>query len=235
MNLAILQARMSSTRLPGKVLAPILGKPMILRQIERINICENIDELIVATSTDSSDDELVEQLRGEGVPFFRGPLNDVLSRFVLTAEMHQPQFIVRLTADCPLTDPKVIDAVIEKANETKADYTSNCFPRTFPRGLDVEVIMWNSLIEINAMNLTQFEREHVAVRLFSDAQTYVIANFEGSLDYSYLRWTVDTETDLEFVQFVYENLYPLNHLFSTSDILDLIRKFPDKSNLEISR
>jgi len=232
MNLAILQARMSSSRLPGKVMATILDKPMIMHQIERLQRSSTIDDLLVATSTESSDDELADYLVRSNVEVFRGPLDDVIGRFVLASQDRKPEFVIRLTADCPLTDPVVIDQLVELARDTSAEYTSNCFPRTFPRGLDAEVIKWSTLVSVNELDLTVFEREHVGVRMYSHPEFYKQSNLERQEDLSTLRWTVDTPRDFEFVKFVYENLYAENTNFSTDDILELIARNPTKSNIE---
>lgn len=232
LRLAILQARMSSTRFPGKVLKPILGKPMILHQVERLMRCSEIDRLLVATSTDYSDDELVSQLAENGIEVFRGSLNDVLNRFVLAATAYQPTYVIRLTADCPLVDPKVIDGTVRLTENLNADYGSNCFPRTFPRGLDVEVVKWEVLQEINSLEASKYDREHVTPLIYSNPQRFSIVNFSQSSDESRLRWTVDTPEDFDFVKKIYAELSPEGSNFDQERILELLRQKPKLVHLE---
>jgi len=140
MILAILQARTSSSRLPGKVLKPILGKPMLLLQIERVRRARKIDKLVVATSNDPSDDGIEALCKQHGIDCFRGSLNDVLDRFYRAALTYNPEHIVRLTGDCPLIDPELVDSIIDMHLEGNYDYTSNAIQMTFPDGLDVEIL-----------------------------------------------------------------------------------------------
>src|ERR1700722_12217370 len=143
MILAVLQARSSSTRFPRKVLDPLVGAPMILRQIERIRRAKRLDALVVATSEDASDDALASLCQGDGVAVYRGSLNDVLSRFIGAARRFgDPEWVVRLTGDCPLADPDVIDWVVDEALRVGADYASNSVVPTYPDGLDVEVMRY---------------------------------------------------------------------------------------------
>jgi spore coat polysaccharide biosynthesis protein SpsF (cytidylyltransferase family) len=225
-RLAILQARMSSSRLPGKVLAPVLGQPMLLRQIERLRRCREIDRLVVATSTDPSDDPVAAVCRDAGVRVFRGSLTDVLGRFVEAARPHAPAIVVRLTADCPLTDPSVVDRVIRFFETSDCDYASNCIVRTFPRGLDVEVMRWACLEEAAKEAVLPGHREHVTPFLRAHPERYRLGNLSDPVDRSQLHWTVDEPEDLAFVRLVYERLYPTRPDFATGDILDLIASEP---------
>ena len=143
-TLAIVQARMTSTRFPGKVLAPLVGQPMVLRQLERVRRATTLDGVIVATSTDPTDDELTGVVEASGVPVVRGSLDDVLDRFITAMDVFEPEVVVRLTADCPLISPFVIDQVVEAFRASNADYVSNTMTPTYPDGLDVEL----SLIHI---------------------------------------------------------------------------------------
>src|SRR5579862_3070436 len=163
MILAILQARTSSTRLPGKALLPLAGAPMIVRQIERVARARRIDRLVVATSDEASDDELVRVVRREATAVHRGPLDDVLARFVGALDAFGPaDHVVRLTGDCPLADPAVIDATIDHVIAAGADYGSNTPPhRTFPKGLDIEVMTADALRAAAARAETPEEHEHV--------------------------------------------------------------------------
>lgn len=236
-TLAILQARTSSSRLPGKVLMPILGKPMLFRQIERLNRCREFDQLVVATSVDPSDDPLAEACRDDGIACFRGSLDDVLGRFVKAARQYNPQVVVRLTGDCPLTDHRVIDNVIRHFLAGNYDYASNCLPPTFPDGLDVEVMRFDCLEQAFAEAVLPSHREHVTPFLRAYPERFKAGNYAADIDCSHLRWTVDEPEDLEFVRQIYERLYPGNPDFSTEDILGLLDREPElrKINAHFSR
>lgn len=224
---AVLQARASSSRLPGKVLRPILGQPMLTRQIERIVRAKNIDEVIVATSTDLSDDPVVEVCRKAGVTCFRGSLDDVLDRVFLAARSRDARDVVRLTGDCPLADPGVIDCVIEAYRKSGADYASNTLQPTFPDGLDVEVVSFVALERAWANARLPSEREHVTPYLYIHPELFRLHPVQWSADLSSLRWTVDTAADFEFVTAVYENLYPTKPAFDMDDVLKLVDSRPD--------
>ena len=228
-TLAILQARMTSTRMPGKVLAPLAGRPSILRQIERIQRASRLDGIVVATSSDSSDDVLVEVLEAEGIAVVRGPMDDVLARFILAMDEHQPTAVVRLTADCPLTSPVVIDEVIEHFWATGADYASNTMKPTYPDGLDVEVVKAQVLREVAAESTDPPEREHVTLGVYRRHDRYRIENVVGKQDLSDLRWTVDTPEDYRFVSEVYDALYEASPGFDIDEILDYLRQHPGRS------
>jgi spore coat polysaccharide biosynthesis protein SpsF len=232
MILAILQARLSSTRLPGKVLMNLHGLPMILRQIERIQQSEKIEKLVVATSADSRDDELAVVLDDAGVSVRRGPLNDVLERFRIVAEEFKPDTIVRLTADCPLTDPEVIDRVITAHLESGADYTSNTLHPTYPDGLDVECIDSHAFERLNDIPLTETEREHVTMGLYTRPDEFKLNAVEQQPNHSNLRWTVDVADDLAFVRRVYSLLYDSNPRFRQNDIVALVTKNPALSRTD---
>lgn len=223
---------MSSTRLPGKVFRPIKGVPMVMHQISRIRRMRHLSDVVVATSVESSDDELAEFLTEHGVTVFRGPLNDVAARFLGALEAHPTDIAVRLTADCPLIDPEVVDSVIEKHVETGADYTSNVIDRTFPRGLDCEVFNPSVLRELYEEGLTDFEKEHVTVGIYSRPERFHLENLAGDVDHSDLRWTVDTPEDFEFANWVFEQFSGDD--FTSADVYALIDANPAKKHLEPS-
>lgn len=221
MIVAILQARMTSSRLPGKVMKPILGMPMIGRQIERLNRCDSLDRIVVATSKDPSDDGLAAYCEGLGVRVFRGSLDDVLGRFAGAAIASGAAHVVRLTADCPLADPQVIDACVWRHIETGADYTSNTVERSYPDGLDVEVMTAAALKTMHREARDPYEREHVTPFLYRHPERFRIAQLVQSAPLADRRWTVDTAEDFEFVSRVYYMLYPTNPRFEQADILAL--------------
>lgn len=214
---------MTSTRLPGKVMAPVLGEPMIGRQVERLRRASRIDQLVVATSVDPSDDPLAAYCESLDLTVFRGPLDDVLDRFRgALALCPQAEAVVRLTADCPLADPAVVDQVIAHHHAERADYTSNTLEeRTYPHGLDTEVIRPAVLIEAAERAQDPYEREHVTPYVYRRPQTYRLAGVTRRPSLAHLRWTVDFPEDLAFVRDVYERLYPADPAFDTEAIAAL--------------
>ena len=223
---AILQARVSSSRLPSKVLKLLLGEPMIIRQIERESNISCINKLVVATSKEKSDDPLVELLKNRGIEVFRGSLNDVLDRYYNAAIKYNADHIVRLTGDCPLADPAIIKRTVEKHLSTGTDYTSNCFPPTYPDGLDVEVVKFSALEEAWRHAELPSEREHVMPYIRNHPDFFSSSNVEFEKDLSNHRWTVDEPEDFEFVEKIYTELYSKNKKFNMQDILNLIDKNP---------
>lgn len=233
-NLAILQARMSSTRLPGKVLADINGTPMIYWQIMRIREAKRIDELVVVTSTDQSDDVLAEYLLQNGVLVERGPIDNVLERFFQALDrFREYENIVRLTGDCPLVMPNLIDEMITKFDNSNLDYLSNALEPTFPDGLDIEIVKRSALIRLSDYPLSATESEHVTLGLRNRMKEFSVENFSQVRDLSSLRWTVDYEGDLEFVRKVYDVFKGRELTFNYQDLLDLLAGKPELVN-EIS-
>jgi spore coat polysaccharide biosynthesis protein SpsF len=232
MILAILQGRMSSTRLPGKVLKDLHGKPMILQQIERLKYSQKIDKLVVATSKHDSDDYLVNVLQQAGIEVRRGPLEDVVERFGIVVDEFNPEIIVRLTADCPLTDPGIIDEVIASHQLLNSDYTSNTLDPTYPDGLDVECVSASAFSELRKTSLTQSEREHVTLGLYSRPDKYSLKSITQNRNLSSLRWTVDVQEDLDFVRLIYSHLYDENKCFGQSEIVNLLQFHPEFSRTD---
>jgi len=226
--LALLQARLSSTRLPGKVLLPLAGAPMLLRQIERVRRARRIDQIVVATSLEASDDPLVQTLEEAGLAVHRGLLADVLARFVSALEVWPADHVVRLTGDCPLIDPEVIDATIALHLGEGADYTHNRYdPSGYPKGQDVEVISAAALRRTAAQDHSPEAREHVTWAVRNAPDRFRIARLDPPVDEGQVRWTVDTADDYEFVRRVYEGLYPASPAFSSDDIRAFVRSRPE--------
>jgi spore coat polysaccharide biosynthesis protein SpsF len=223
LNLAILQARMTSSRLPGKVMAPVLGEPMIGRQLERLARSARIGRIVVATSTDPSDDPLAEYVEGLGHLVSRGSLSDVLDRFSgAMAKVPEAETIIRLTADCPLADWTVIDATIDHFASAGADYASNTPPlRTYPHGLDTEVMTRAALEAACREAVDPYEREHVTPFIYRRPDRFRLAYLSQSPSWADLRWTVDYPGDLAFVRGVYERLYPFNPAFGSAEVIAL--------------
>jgi len=227
-TLAILQARMSSRRLPGKVLADVLGRPMLARQIERVQRAKRIAQLVVATSDQRSDDAIAALCAELGVACFRGSLEDVLGRFyaAAAAEAPRPAHVVRLTGDCPLADPALIDELVELHLAAGADYTSNALERRFPDGLDVEAMRFDALAIAQREARDAAQREHVTPYLYQHPERFALASLRCERALGALRFTVDQPADLRFVQRVYEALYAANPAFGWRDVLALVEGDP---------
>lgn len=229
--LGIMQARMSSKRLPGKVLKPLLGIPMFLRQIERIKRSKKIEELIIATSVDETDDAIVNVCKAQHLKYFRGSLHDVLDRYYQAAIRHEPKHVVRLTADCPLTDPIMIDTVIDYHIHGHYDYTNNFLTPTYPYGLDAEIMTLDALKLAWQEAKLPSEREHVTLFLYQHPKRFRIGHVKNDKDLSHLRFAVDEPDDFLFINTIYEALYPKNSAFTTDDILDFLDKNPTLTQL----
>lgn len=230
-TVAILQARMSSSRLPGKVMLPLLGEPMLWRQIERVSRCRRIDRLVVATSIDPSDDAIEALCSDKGVACFRGSLGDVLDRYYQTAVTHRAETVVRLTGDCPLTDPGLIDDIIDFMGKGQFDFVSNAIEPTFPDGLDAAAFQMTLLKDAWREATLPSDREHVTLFMRRNAVRYRIGSYKGGIDRSHLRWTVDEPEDFELVERIYARLYPENPGFNTRDILNLLDAEPQLTGL----
>jgi spore coat polysaccharide biosynthesis protein SpsF (cytidylyltransferase family) len=224
---AILQARMSSSRLPGKVLAPILGRPMLGMQIERLRRSRAIGRLVVATSERPEDEPVATLCTSEGVDCFRGSLEDVLDRFYQCARQFEATHVLRLTGDCPLADPELTDALAHMYLERDVDYASNCRPPSLPDGLDAEIFSMQALAQAWCEATDPFEREHVVPFIVRRPERFRTANWSWTEDLSSMRWTVDRPTDLEFVRRVYESLYPTSPAFGFREVLALVRERPE--------
>lgn len=226
---AIIQARVGSTRLPGKVLKDICGKPMIWHVIERVKKAKLVEKVIVATTVKEEDDEIVKIAEQCGVKSFRGSEDDVLDRYYQAAKELGADVIVRVTADCPLIDPLIIDKTIEFFLKGNFSYVSNALKPTFPDGLDVEVFSFEALHKAWEKATKLSEREHVTPYIWKHPEDFKIGNFESGLDFSHLRWTVDKEEDLQFVREVYKRIG--KEFFHMEDILELLRKHRELTDI----
>lgn len=222
----ISQARMTSTRLPGKVLKEVLGKPLLAFQIERLQRVKNAAKIVIATTVNATDDPVEELCHRLGVDCFRGSEDDVLSRFYFAATEAGADAVVRVTADCPLIDPDIIDKVIASYAEGGCDYASNTLIRTYPRGMDTEVFSYQSLGEAFQEAKRQPEREHVTPFLYNRPERYTLRSVLNDVDLSKYRWTVDTPEDFELIQCILEYVYPLNSCFSMQDCLQAYNNHP---------
>ena len=235
-TLVVLQARMSSSRLPGKVMMKVNDKPMIYWQIQRILRSKRVDSLIVATSVDPSDDALVLFLEENSINVYRGALDDVLSRFIQVSEIYPHDAVIRLTGDCPLVMPELIDQMVGAFYEQDVDYLSNTLEPTFPDGLDIEIIKPGALKNLATYNLEPKEIEHVTYGIYTRAETFKLSNFQDETNRSHERWTVDYQEDLDFVRQVYANFTGREATFTYSDLCDFLKQNPQAiSGIEASR
>ena len=228
-KIIIIQARMSSSRLPGKVLMDICGKPMLFHQITRLKNCDLVDDIVIATTSNELDDEIIRTAKMTDVRWYRGSEHDVLSRYIEAAEESKADIIIRSTADCPLIDPSITDKVIELLlkNINSYDYTSNIIRRTYPRGLDVEAFFIDTLSRINRLAKEQSDREHVTSILRSNfASKFLIGSIEDSINNSDLRWTVDTSEDLSLVRNLYSKLDLTNKIINYQEVINFVRANP---------
>ncbi|MEX0338547.1 MAG: NTP transferase domain-containing protein [Arenibacterium sp.] len=227
-TIAIIQARMSSSRFPGKVLADLDGLPMVVFMASRVAQCAALDAVILATSDEPSDDPLAEAAAANGLNVFRGPLQDVLGRFAMVQAKYQADVILRMTGDCPLADPRVIAQLIALRQEKSADYASNVFPRSFPHGLDCEIFTADALRQAQANARDAYDREHVTPWMHSDEAGFVIANLRQSSDMSQMRLTVDHPEDLEVIRAVVTGA---GRNATLKDVTDWIAAHPDVAAL----
>ena len=226
---AVIQARMSSTRLPGKVMLPLSGAPMLQRQLERVQQAHTLTGIVVATSSDISDDPIEELCRALNVDCYRGDLTNVLARFTGAIAQFPTDVVVRITADCPLISPAVIDSVVEEFLHADCDYLSNTLEPSYPDGLDVEVMRAQALLDIDTSDRDPLEQEHVTLGIYRQPERFSVRNFTGPQDLSHLRWTVDSPEDYEFAAWVYRELYLASPNFELSDVLKLLDRNPDRS------
>jgi spore coat polysaccharide biosynthesis protein SpsF len=228
MIVIIVQARMGSSRLPGKVLKEIRGRPMLSYEIERLRRAKRADLLVVATTTSRRDDAIVDLCASEAVEVTRGSEHDVLSRYGEAAREHGATAVVRVTADCPLIEPALVDSAIEAFASPHGayDYVSNMLQPSWPYGMAVEVFSRAALDEAVLEAKDAAEREHVTPFLYWHPDRYRLKSLTRTPDLSHHRWTVDTPEDFEFVSRVIEALYPARPEFDMDDVLDLLEANP---------
>ena len=222
----IVQARMSSTRLPGKVMMEILGKPLLWHTINRLRQSKRIEKIIIATTDNNSEKKIVELSIDNNIDFFCGNEEDVLDRYYQAALKFNIDHIVRITADCPVIDPQVVDKVIVAYlnNLGNVDYASNTHPPTYPDGLDTEIFSFDALETASKEAKKKFQREHVTPFLWEQHDRFKQINVENDEDLSFLRWSVDEEKDFIFIENIFQELFPKKEIFLMNDIIDLLMR-----------
>ncbi|MBN2189747.1 MAG: glycosyltransferase family protein [Candidatus Aureabacteria bacterium] len=225
---AVIQARTGSTRLPGKVLMDISGRPMLWHVVNRLKSCRELNEVVIATTTGKNDDVIEKYCRENGIKFYRGSEDDVLDRYYRASMENGADIVVRITSDCPLIDPGVVDKVIReyRKREESFDGACNTIERTYPRGLDTEVISFSALEKAHAGADRSYHREHVTTYIYEHPGIFNMLNVRNEEDLSPLRWTVDEEKDLQFVREIYTRLYDPARNFSMEDVVNVLRKEP---------
>ena len=231
LNLVVLQARMSSTRLPGKVMTQINGHPMIYWEISRISKAKLVNKIVVAISDQSSDDVLADYLDSIHQEYIRGSLDNVLSRYVKAEENYNPSAIIRLTADCPLVMPELIDQYLEIFQKEDFEYLSNTLELSYPDGLDIEIIAPGVLKKLLEFSLSKEEKEHVTLGIYSRKDKFRVYNVSNKFNISQFRWTVDTADDLIFVKSIYAHFESKEINFTFEDMLKFVKENPNLNRI----
>ncbi len=225
--LTLVQTRTSSTRLPGKVLLPVAGAPLLVRMVERLQRSSLIGTIVVVTTTEPSDNAIVELCQNNQIEVFRGDMDNLLERHYQAAKAYKAEIILKIPSDCPLIDPSIVDFVIAYylQHEGNFDYVSNLHPATYPDGNDVEIMSFSALQLAWKNAKRKLELEHTTPYLWENPDLFKIGNVTWPIDKDYSmthRWTIDYKEDYEFIKAVYEHLYPKKKTFGLDDILDLV-------------
>jgi len=231
-TVAIIQARMGSTRLPGKVMKQLCGKTVLAHVISRVQACPLVDEVIVATTTSPSDDVIITESKKCGAKCFRGSEEDVLERYYLAAKEYKADVVVRVTADNPLVDPEVFSQMLEDfKSKTECgldiDYLSNSLNRSYPLGLDAEVFTFASLERTHREAYKAYEREHVTPYIYEHPEIFSLHGQTWDKDFSAYRWTLDSEEDWILISEIYTELYKYGEIFTTDEVLALLNEKPE--------
>lgn len=232
-HVAIIQARMGSTRLPGKTLLPLVDRTVLEHIIIRTQAADAINQVVVATTSNAEDDPIAALTDKIGVKAYRGSQDDVLDRFYQAAKVAEADVICRVTADDPFKDHKVIDQIISKFNSGKYDYVSNTIKPTYPEGIDIEVLSFKALEKAWKDAKLPSEREHVTPYIWKNSELFSLFNVEYKENLSHLRWTLDNSKDWEFVQAVYKYLYTPGSIFLMDDILQLLQERPELAQINM--
>jgi glutamate-1-semialdehyde 2,1-aminomutase/spore coat polysaccharide biosynthesis protein SpsF len=224
---------MGSTRLPNKAMLNLSGKPVLWHVVDRIKHSKLIDDIIIATTTNKQDDIIAKFARAENIKIFRGSESDVLDRYYRAARKYKAEIIVRITADCPLIDPQIIDKGIRFFLKGHYDYVCNTFVLTYPEGLDIEVISFKALQKAWQKAKLLSDREHVTTYIWNNREKFITGNVKNNKNLSAMRWTLDEKRDLQFIAEVYRKLYKNNRIFYMIDILKLLKKNPSLKNINM--
>ncbi|MFC1546674.1 cytidylyltransferase domain-containing protein [bacterium] len=228
--IAVIQARLGSSRLPGKVMLKFCEKPVLQHVVNRVSTVEMLDKVIVATTKEKEDIKIKEWCDKNNVSVYQGSSNDVLDRYYKTACLFNAENIIRITADCPVIDPKVLEKIIKMHISNKADYTANTLTNTYPDGQDVEILSFSALKKAWEQAKLTSEREHVTPYIRKHADIFNIISVTNDINLGSKRWTLDNKEDYDFLNLLYDNLYKKNKFFGMHDILQFLEQ-----NLEIEK
>ncbi len=231
-TIAIIQARMGSTRLPGKVMKQLCGKSVLAHVIFRVQACPLVDEVVVATTILPADDVIVDEAEKCGAKCFRGNEENVLERYYLAAKEYEADVVVRVTSDCPLFDPEVLSEMLdyfktETSQGLIIDYLSNFMNRCYPRGLDAEVFTFSALEKAYREANKPYEKEHVTPYIYEHPEIFSLYAQTWDKDFSHYRWTLDTEDDWKLIEAIYTDLYSEYNIFKIDDVLNLLEIKPN--------
>jgi spore coat polysaccharide biosynthesis protein SpsF len=229
-TVAIIQARMGSSRLPGKVLKDLVGETVLGRVVHRLRRSQRISEIVVATTSEVGDQAILEECARLQVGCFRGSEPDVLDRYYHAARAYAADAVVRITSDCPVIDPGLVDETIAVFEAAHADYASNISARSYPRGLDTEVFTVAALDRAWNVAREPHQREHVTPYFYGHAESFRVASLSNPVDYSRYRWTLDTGEDLELLREIYSRFEGMDH-FSWLDVLQLMEREPELAEI----
>lgn len=235
---AIIQARCGSSRFPEKVFAEIDGSPLIWHVVNRLSYAKTINDVIVATSTSPKDDKIEQWCMKENVYCFRGNENDVLNRYYIASKAYPSDIVVRITADDPFKEPRVIDAVVQKLLDERLDLVTNNFPPSFPEGLDCEAFTFDVLEKMEKEAKDSFEREHVTQYVYRNPEMFRIGNVTSETPLSHYRWTIDTINDFEMVKAIYDKRKKdASGILMMDEILAVLQEHPEIAliNSEVKR
>jgi spore coat polysaccharide biosynthesis protein SpsF len=224
----VVQARMTSSRLPGKILMDVAGRPMLARQIDRVRMCKSCDRIVLATTTNATDDPVAALGEQLGVSIFRGSEHDVLTRYLGAARRFDADIVVRLTGDCPLIDPEITDQVVDAVSTNACDYASNVLRRTYPRGLDTEAMHRDTLERVARLATSPAAREHVTYFITTERpDLFILRGIEDAADNSDLRWTVDTADDLSAIRRIFDEARLGEAFLRYHALIAWVRAHPD--------
>jgi spore coat polysaccharide biosynthesis protein SpsF len=226
----VVQARFTSSRLPGKVLLPILGETLLFRIIERLKKVKYTIQIVIATSTETTDDVIENEAQYIGIPCYRGSLNNLLDRHYQVGKLYAADIVLKIPSDCPLIDPSIVDDTLDFYFKNNYHYVSNLHPATFPDGNDVEIMSFDCLQKVWQEATRQLELEHTTPYIWENPEKFKIGNvvWQNGKDYSMShRFTIDYIEDYEFIKRIFEELYPQNPSFTLNDILFLLTQKPE--------
>jgi len=231
----IIQARMGSTRLKNKALQKILGKTLIEHIFRRLKAAREVDEIVLATSVTKENDILVKHAEKIGLKYYRGSEQDLISRLYQATKKFKADALVRITGDCPLVDPKLVDKMVKIFRRKKIDFMTNNFPPTFPHGLDINVLPASTLKQLNAEVKNPFHREWFTYYIMENPEKFQIYNLKNPVNLSAMRWTVDYPEDLVFVRKIFKALDRKDKIFTMTDIFKFLKKNPKISKINENR